>query len=144
MIVARDSAHGKLRERLEKGEPLPDYFKEPSGVLRRSGQDPGRLRLRRVRPTTAGRMDSFVDQFQAAGRSMVIGGEGQRAVAVREACRSTAASISGSIGGAAAKPRRALHQEGRGGGISRARHEAVWRIEVADFPAFIHHRRQGQ
>ena len=85
MIVARDIAHAKLRDRLEKGEGLPLITsEEPSGVLRRPGKDAGRLRLRRAfGPTTAGRMDSFVADFQKAGGSMVMLAKGNRSPAVR-------------------------------------------------------------
>ncbi|MFX5336414.1 fumarate hydratase C-terminal domain-containing protein, partial [Acinetobacter baumannii] len=72
MIVARDSAHAKLRERLEKGEPLPDYCKNHPGYYAGPAKTPDGYASGACGPTTAGRMDSFVDQFQAAGGSMVM------------------------------------------------------------------------
>ncbi len=94
MIVARDSAHAKLRERLDRGEPLPDYFKNHPVYYAGPAKTPDGYASGAFGPTTAGRMESFVDQFQAAGGSMVMVAKGNRAVAVREACRSMAASIS--------------------------------------------------
>src|SRR3982074_3677401 len=102
MIVARDSAHAKLRERLEKGEPLPDYFKNHPVYYAGPAKTPDGYASGAFGPTTAGRMDSFVDQFQAAGGSMVMVAKGNRAVAVREACKKHRGFYLGSIGGAAA------------------------------------------
>ena len=85
MIVARDSAHAKLRERLEKGEPLPDYFKNHPVYYAGPAKTPDGYASGAFGPTTAGRMDSFVDQFQAAGGSMVMVAKGNRAAAVRDA-----------------------------------------------------------
>src|SRR5207237_917180 len=102
MIVARDSAHAKLRERLEKGEPLPDYFKNHPVYYAGPAKTPDGYASGAFGPTTAGRMDSFVDQFQAAGGSMVMVAKGNRAVAVREACKKHGGCYLGSIGGAAA------------------------------------------
>ena len=102
MIVARDSAHAKLRERLEQGEPLPDYFKNHPVYYAGPAKTPDGYASGAFGPTTAGRMDSFVDQFQAAGGSMVMVAKGNRAVAVREACKTHGGFYLGSIGGAAA------------------------------------------
>src|SRR6202035_1636509 len=102
MIVARDSAHAKLRERLEKGEPLPDYFKNHPVYYAGPAKTAEGYASGALGPTTAGRMDSFVDQFQAAGGSMVMLAKGTRAAAVREACKKHGGFYLGSIGGAAA------------------------------------------
>src|SRR5215468_5721121 len=98
MIVARDSAHAKLRERLEKGEPLPDYFKNHPIYYAGPAKTPEGYASGAFGPTTAGRMDSFVDQFQAAGGSMVMLAKGNRAPAVREACKKHGGFYLGSIG----------------------------------------------
>jgi fumarate hydratase class I len=94
MIVARDIAHAKLRERLEKGEPLPDYFKNHPVYYAGPAKTPEGYASGAFGPTTAGRMDSFVDQFQAAGGSMVMLAKGNRASRCARPARSTAASIS--------------------------------------------------
>ncbi len=133
MIVARDSAHAKLRERLEKGEPLPDYFKNHPVYYAGPAKTPDGYASGAFGPTTAGRMDSFVDQFQAAGGSMVMVAKGNRAVAVREACKKHGGFYLGSIGGAAAN----LADKQTTSSIAACKLEAIWRIEVEDFPAFI-------
>src|ERR1700716_4664451 len=102
MIVARDMAHAKLRERLESGQGLPDYFKNHPIYYARPPQTPGGYASGALRPTTAGRMDSFIDQFQAAGGSMVMLAKGNRSSAVREACHKHGGFYLASIGGAAA------------------------------------------
>ncbi|MEA2820499.1 MAG: fumarate hydratase, class [Bradyrhizobium sp.] len=137
MIVARDSAHAKLRERLEKGEPLPDYFKNHPVYYAGPAKTPDGYASGAFGPTTAGRMDSFVDQFQAAGGSMVMVAKGNRAVAVREACKKHGGFYLGSIGGAAANL--AEHCIKKVGVVEYPElgMEAIWRIEVEDFPAFI-------
>ena len=144
MIVARDSAHAKLRERLEKGEPLPDYFKNHPVYYAGPAKTPDGYASGAFGPTTAGRMDSFVDQFQAAGGSMVMVAKGNRAVAVRDACKKHGGFYLGLDRRGRGEPRRALHQEGRGGGISRTRDGSDLAHRGRGFPGFHHHRRQGQ
>src|ERR1700686_2032680 len=102
MIVAGAAAHAKLRERLEKGEGLPDYFKNHPVYYAGPAKTPEGYASGAFGPTTAGRMDSFVDQFQAAGGSMVMLAKGNRAAAVREACKKHGGFYLASIGGAAA------------------------------------------
>src|SRR5436305_1938373 len=137
MIVARDSAHAKLRERLEKGEPLPDYFKNHPVYYAGPAKTPEGYASGAFGPTTAGRMDSFVDQFQAAGGSMVMVAKGNRAVAVREACKKHGGFYLGSIGGAAANLAEHCIKKVEVVEYPELGMEAIWRIEVEDFPAFI-------
>jgi fumarate hydratase class I len=137
MIVARDSAHAKLRERLEQGEPLPDYFKNHPVYYAGPAKTPDGYASGAFGPTTAGRMDSFVDQFQAAGGSMVMVAKGNRAVAVREACKKHGGFYLGSIGGAAANLAEHCIKKVEVVEYPELGMEAIWRIEVVDFPAFI-------
>ncbi|MGB9170473.1 MAG: FumA C-terminus/TtdB family hydratase beta subunit, partial [Bradyrhizobium sp.] len=137
MIVARDSAHAKLRERLEKGEPLPDYFKNHPIYYAGPAKTPEGYASGAFGPTTAGRMDSFVDQFQAAGGSMVMVAKGNRAVAVREACKKHGGFYLGSIGGAAANLAEHCIKKVEVVEYPELGMEAIWRIEVVDFPAFV-------
>jgi fumarate hydratase class I len=137
MIVARDSAHAKLRERLEKGEPLPEYFKNHPVYYAGPAKTPDGYASGAFGPTTAGRMDSFVDQFQAAGGSMVMVAKGNRAVAVREACKKHGGFYLGSIGGAAANLAEHCIKKVEVVEYPELGMEAIWRIEVEDFPAFI-------
>ena len=122
MIVARDAAHAKIRERLDRGEPMPDYFMNHPVYYAGPGQDTRGYASGSFGPTTAGRMDSFVDQFQAAGGSMVMLAKGNRSAEVRKACAQARRLLSrlDRRRGRAARP--GLHPEGRGAGISRARH----------------------
>jgi fumarate hydratase class I len=137
MIVARDSAHAKLRERLEKGEPLPDYFKDHPIYYAGPAKTPEGYASGAFGPTTAGRMDSFVDQFQAAGGSMVMLAKGNRAATVREACKKHGGFYLGSIGGAAANLAEHCIKKVEVVEYPELGMEAIWRIEVVDFPAFI-------
>jgi fumarate hydratase, class I len=137
MIVARDSAHAKLRERLEQGEPLPDYFKNHPIYYAGPAKTPEGYASGAFGPTTAGRMDSFVDQFQAAGGSLVMLAKGNRAVAVREACKKHGGFYLGSIGGAAANLAEHCIKKVEVVEYPELGMEAIWRIEVVDFPAFI-------
>jgi fumarate hydratase class I len=137
MIVARDSAHAKLRERLEKGEPLPDYFKHHPVYYAGPAKTPEGYASGAFGPTTAGRMDSFVDQFQAVGGSMVMVAKGNRAPAVREACKKYGGFYLGSIGGAAANLAEHCIKKVEVVEYPELGMEAIWRIEVVDFPAFI-------
>lgn len=137
MIVARDSAHAKLRERLEKGEPLPDYFKNHPIYYAGPAKTPDGYASGAFGPTTAGRMDSFVDQFQAAGGSMVMVAKGNRAAAVREACKKHGGFYLGSIGGSAANLAEHCIKKVEVVEYPELGMEAIWRIEVVDFPAFV-------
>jgi fumarate hydratase class I len=137
MIVARDSAHAKLRERLEKGEPLPDYFKNHPVYYAGPAKTPEGYASGSFGPTTAGRMDSFVDQFQAAGGSMVMLAKGNRSAQVRDACKKYGGFYLGSIGGSAANLAEHCIKKVEVIEYPELGMEAIWRIEVEDFPAFI-------
>jgi len=137
MIVARDAAHAKLRERLDRGEPLPDYFKSHPIYYAGPAKTPEGYASGAFGPTTAGRMDSFVDQFQAAGGSMVMVAKGNRAGAVRDACKKHGGFYLGSIGGAAANLAEHCIKKVEVVEYPELGMEAIWRIEVVDFPAFI-------
>ena len=144
MIVARDSAHAKLRERLEKGEPLPDYFKNHPVYYAGPGQDAGRLRLRRVRADHRG-PDGFLRR-PVPGRRRLDGdgGEGQSRGRGARGLQEARRLLSRLDRRGRGKPRRALHQEGRGGGISRTRHGSDLAHRGRGFSGLHHHRRQGQ
>ena len=137
MIVARDLAHAKLRERLEKGQGLPDYFKNHPIYYAGPAKTPQGYASGSFGPTTAGRMDSFVDAFQAAGGSMVMVAKGNRSPAVREACKKYGGFYLGSIGGAAANLAEHCIKKVETVEYPELGMEAIWRIEVENFPAFI-------
>jgi len=137
MIVARDAAHGKLRERLERGEPLPDYFKNHPVYYAGPAKTPEGYASGAFGPTTAGRMDSFVAEFQAAGGSMVMLAKGNRSPAVREACKKYGGFYLASIGGAAANLAEHCIKKVECLEYAELGMEAIWRIEVENFPAFI-------
>jgi fumarate hydratase, class I len=137
MIVARDAAHAKLRERLERGEPLPDYFKNHPIYYAGPAKTPEGYASGAFGPTTAGRMDSFVAEFQAAGGSMVMLAKGNRAATVREACNTYGGFYLASIGGTAANLAEHCIKKVECIEYPELGMEAIWRIEVVDFPAFI-------
>jgi fumarate hydratase class I len=137
MIVARDLAHAKLRERLEAGQGLPDYIKNHPVYYAGPAKTPEGYASGAFGPTTAGRMDSFVDAFQAAGGSMVMVAKGNRAPVVREACRKHGGFYLASIGGAAANLAEHCIKKVETLEYPELGMEAIWRIEVVDFPAFI-------
>ncbi len=137
MIVARDLAHAKLRERLESGQGLPDYFKDHPVYYAGPAKTPEGYASGAFGPTTAGRMDSFVDAFQAAGGSMVMLAKGNRSAAVRDACKKYGGFYLGSIGGSAANLAEHCIKKVEVQEYAELGMEAIWRIEVVDFPAFI-------
>jgi fumarate hydratase class I len=137
MIVARDLAHAKLRERLEKGEALPDYFKNHPVYYAGPAKTPAGYASGAFGPTTAGRMDSFVADFQKAGGSMVMLAKGNRSSAVREACKQYGGFYLASIGGSAANLAEHCIKKVETLEYAELGMEAIWRIEVVDFPAFI-------
>jgi fumarate hydratase class I len=137
MVVARDIAHAKLKERLDAGEDLPQYFKNHMVYYAGPAKTPTGRSSGSFGPTTAGRMDSYVDLFQSRGGSMVMLAKGNRSVGVRDACKKHGGFYLGSIGGPAARLadhsiKKVEIQEYEELGM-----EAIWRIEVEDFPAFI-------
>ena len=137
MIVARDIAHAKLRERLENGQGLPDYFKDHPVYYAGPAKTPEGYASGAFGPTTAGRMDSFVHDFQAEGGSMVMLAKGNRSPAVREACAKHGGFYLASIGGAAANLAENCIKKVETVEYPELGMEAIWRIEVEDFPAFI-------
>jgi fumarate hydratase class I len=137
MIVARDLAHAKLRERLEKGQGLPDYVKNHPIYYAGPAKTPEGYASGAFGPTTAGRMDSYIDAFQAAGGSMISVAKGNRSAAVREACAKHGGFYLASIGGAAANLAEHCIKKVETLEYPELGMEAIWRIEVEDFPAFI-------
>ena len=137
MIVARDLAHAKLRERLEQGQELPDYFKNHPVYYAGPAKTPQGYASGSFGPTTAGRMDSFVHDFQAAGGSMVMLAKGNRAAVVRDACKKHGGFYLASIGGAAANLAEHCIKKVECIEYPELGMEAIWRIEVVNFPAFI-------
>jgi fumarate hydratase, class I len=137
IIVARDLAHARLREALERGEPLPDYMKNHPVYYAGPAKTPVGYASGSFGPTTAGRMDGYVDAFQAAGGSMVMLAKGNRGSAVRNACQKYGGFYLGSIGGPAARLAQDCIKKVEVLDFEDLGMEAVWRIEVIDFPAFI-------
>jgi fumarate hydratase, class I len=137
LIVARDLSHAKIRERLEHGEPMPDYFRHHPIYYAGPAKTPEGLPSGSFGPTTAGRMDSYVEQFQAAGGSMIMLAKGNRSPAVREACKKHGGFYLGSVGGAAARLAQDCIKKVEVVAYSEYGMEAIWKIEVENFPAFI-------
>jgi fumarate hydratase class I len=137
MIVARDLAHAKLRARLEAGEGLPDYFKNHPIYYAGPAKTPEGYASGSFGPTTAGRMDSYIEQFQAAGGALITLAKGNRSAAVREACKKYGGFYLASIGGSAAKLAERCIKRVEVQEYPELGMEAIWRIEVEDFPAFI-------
>ena len=137
VIVARDAAHAKIRERLDRGEPMPDYLENHPVYYAGPAKTPAGYASGSFGPTTAGRMDSFVDQFQAAGGSMVMLAKGNRSAQVRKACAEHGGFYLGSIGGPAARLAQDCIKKVELLEYPELGMEAIWRIEVVDFPAFI-------
>ncbi|MGM9688986.1 MAG: fumarate hydratase [Alloprevotella sp.] len=137
IIVARDIAHAKLKERLDKGEELPDYIKRHPVLYAGPAKTPQGLPCGSMGPTTAGRMDPYVDLFQANGGSLVMIAKGNRSQAVTDACKKHGGFYLGSIGGPAAILSQQSIQRIECVEYPELGMEAVWKIEVKDFPAFI-------
>jgi fumarate hydratase class I len=137
MVVARDIAHAKLQERLDAGQGLPAYIKDHPVYYAGPAKTPEGYATGSFGPTTAGRMDSYVPAFQAAGGSLVMLAKGNRSRAVREACRKHGGFYLGSVGGPAARLAQDCIRKVEVLEYPELGMEAVWRIEVEDFPAFI-------
>jgi fumarate hydratase, class I len=137
MVVARDIAHAKISERIARGESMPAYLRDHAVYYAGPAKTPEGYASGSFGPTTAGRMDSYVDEFQAAGGSLVMLAKGNRSAAVTEACRKHGGFYLGSIGGAAAKLARECITKVEVLEYPELGMEAVWKIEVRDFPAFI-------
>jgi fumarate hydratase, class I len=137
MIVARDIAHAKLKERLDSGEGLPQYFKDMCVYYAGPAKTPEGFASGSFGPTTAGRMDAYVDAFQAAGGSMVMLAKGNRSAQVTAACKKYGGFYLGSIGGPAARLAQDCITKVECIEYPELGMEAIWRIEVEDFPAFV-------
>ncbi|MBM4378135.1 MAG: fumarate hydratase [Deltaproteobacteria bacterium] len=137
MIVARDIAHAKLKEELDAGKGLPDYMKQYMVYYAGPAKTPEGYASGSFGPTTAGRMDSYVDLFQSHGGSMVMLAKGNRSKAVTDACKKHGGFYLGSIGGPAARLARDCIKKVEVLEFPELGMEAVWKIEVVDFPAFI-------
>jgi fumarate hydratase, class I len=137
MVVARDIAHAKINDLLDAGQPMPGYLRDHAVYYAGPAKTPEGYASGSFGPTTAGRMDSYVDKFQAAGGSLVMLAKGNRSAAVTAACKQHGGFYLGSIGGAAAKLARDCITKVEVLEYPELGMEAVWRIEVRDFPAFI-------
>ena len=137
LIVARDIAHAKIRERLDAGEPMPQYLKDHPVYYAGPAKTPAGMPSGSFGPTTAGRMDSYVDRFQAEGGSMIMVAKGNRSKAVTDACASHGGFYLGSIGGPAARLAQDCIKNVELLEYPELGMEAIWKIDVVDFPAFI-------
>ena len=137
LIVARDIAHAKLKERLDEGQGLPQYFKDHGVYYAGPAKTPEGMASGSFGPTPAGRMDAYVDLFQAAGGSMIMLAKGNRSAAVTEACKKHGGFYLGSIGGPAARLAQDCITKVEPVEYEELGMEAIWKIEIKDFPAFI-------
>ena len=137
LVVGRDIAHARIKQRLDAGEPMPSYLRDHPVYYAGPAKTPRGYASGSFGPTTAGRMDSYVDQFQAAGGSMVMLAKGNRSAEVAEACARHGGFYLGSIGGPAARLARDSIRRVEVLDYPELGMEAVWLIEVEDFPAFI-------
>jgi fumarate hydratase class I len=137
LVVARDIAHAKIKERLDAGEEMPAYLKDHPVYYAGPAKTPEGMPSGSFGPTTAGRMDSYVEQFQAAGGSMVMLAKGNRSQQVTDACSRHGGFYLGSIGGPAARLAQDCIRSVEVLEYPELGMEAVWRIDVVDFPAFI-------
>jgi len=137
MIVARDVAHAKIKERLDSGQEMPSYMKDFMIYYAGPAKTPAGYASGSFGPTTAGRMDSYVDLFQSQGASFVMLAKGNRSNAVTEACKKYGGFYLGSIGGPAARLAQDCIKKVDVLDYGELGMEAVWKIDVVDFPAFI-------
>ncbi len=137
LVVARDIAHAKIKERLDAGEPMPQYLRDHPVYYAGPAKTPEGMASGSFGPTTAGRMDSYVEQFQAAGGSMVMLAKGNRSKQVTQACDAHGGFYLGSIGGPAARLALDCIKSQEVIEYPELGMEAVWKIEVENFPAFI-------
>lgn len=137
LVVARDIAHAKIKERLDAGEEMPQYLKDHPVYYAGPAKTPEGYASGSFGPTTAGRMDSYVEQFQAAGGSLVMLAKGNRSKQVTDACSSHGGFYLGSIGGPAARLAQDCIRKVEVLEYPELGMEAVWKIEVEDFPAFV-------
>jgi len=137
LVVARDIAHARIKDMLDNGQPMPDYLRDHAVYYAGPAKTPEGYASGSFGPTTAGRMDAYVDQFQKAGGSMVMLAKGNRSAAVTNACKDNGGFYLGSIGGPAARLAKDNIRSVEVLDFPELGMEAVWRIEVEDFPAFV-------
>ena len=137
LIVARDLAHSRIKAMLDAGEPMPQYLRDHAVYYAGPAKTPEGYASGSFGPTTAGRMDAYVDQFQRAGGSFVMLAKGNRSKAVTDACQANGGFYLGSIGGPAARLAQDNITKVEVLDFPELGMEAVWRIEVVDFPAFV-------
>ena len=137
LVVARDIAHARIKEMLDRGEPMPDYLRDHAVYYAGPAKTPEGMPSGSFGPTTAGRMDAYVDQFQKAGGSFVMLAKGNRSPAVTKACRENGGFYLGSIGGPAAILAQDNIRSVEVIDFPELGMEAVWKIDVVDFPAFV-------
>ncbi len=137
LVVARDIAHAKIAERLDAGEPMPDYLRDHAVYYAGPAKTPAGYASGSFGPTTAGRMDAYVAQFQQAGGSLVMLAKGNRSTQVTDACARYGGFYLGSIGGPAARLAQDCIKHVEVLEYPELGMEAIWKIEVEDFPAFI-------
>ena len=137
LVVARDIAHARIKEMLDRGEPMPDYLRDHAVYYAGPAKTPEGMPSGSFGPTTAGRMDAYVDQFQKAGGSMVMLAKGNRSPAVTKACKDNGGFYLGSIGGPAAILAQDNIRSVEVIDFPELGMEAVWKIDVVDFPAFV-------
>ena len=137
IVVARDLAHSRIKEMLDAGKDMPEYLKQHAVYYAGPAKTPTGMASGSFGPTTAGRMDSYVDQFQAAGGSLVMLAKGNRSKAVTDACNKHKGFYLGSIGGPAARLAQDCIKKVEVLDFADLGMEAVWKIDVVDFPAFI-------
>ena len=137
LVVARDLAHAKIKEVIDSGKPIPEYFKKYPVYYAGPAKTPEGYASGSFGPTTAGRMDSYVEQFQALGGSLVMLAKGNRSKQVTEACKKFGGFYLGSVGGPAARLAQDCIKKVEVLDYEELGMEAVWKIEVQDYPAFI-------
>jgi fumarate hydratase class I len=137
IVVARDLAHAKIKEAIDKGEPMPQYLKDYAVYYAGPAKTPEGYASGSFGPTTAGRMDSYVENFQKLGGSFVMLAKGNRSQAVTDACKTHGGFYLGSIGGPAARLAQDCIKKVEVLDFEELGMEAVWKIDVVDFPAFI-------
>jgi fumarate hydratase class I len=137
LVVARDIAHARIKELLDAGAPMPDYLRDHAVYYAGPAKTPEGMASGSFGPTTAGRMDAYVDQFQKAGGSLVMLAKGNRSAAVTKACKDNGGFYLGSIGGPAARLAQDCIKHVEVIDFPENGMEAVWKIEVENFPAFI-------
>ena len=136
-VVARDLAHAQPQSQLDAGQPLPQYLKDHAVYYAGPAKTPVGFASGSFGPTTAGRMDSYVEQFQKAGGSFVMLAKGNRSKAVTDACKANGGFYLGSIGGPAARLAQDCIKKVEVLDFEELGMEAIWKIDVVDFPAFI-------